>query len=281
MDLKIEWCATLDNRTRHNHRMLHGQRRDVDKPFEVSENGTTISILYPAQAGAGSSDIPQSMIWNCRCTLLAWVKGFEGDTVKSSPKMGDMSFEEWLDAKPMTKEQQDQWIRDGKPNVDEWKQTANYKKVANARSDKKQFEEYQKILGKNAPKTFAKFQELKYNSGDWELFKAYKRGISSGELTPLADFGLYKETSQKIDKLLIGQKTVDGLTIKSKSYHFISRTIGSIEQRRPGVSVEQSLESLTKGKTREYANSRGYYIKGKCLVTFNVETGKLIQVNPY
>lgn len=65
VDLTIEWQATLDNRTRHNHRMLHGQRRDVDKPFEVSENGTTISILYPAQAGAGSSDIPQSMIWNC------------------------------------------------------------------------------------------------------------------------------------------------------------------------------------------------------------------------
>ena len=32
---------------------------------------------------------------NCRCTLISWVKGFEGETVKSSPKMGDMSFEEW------------------------------------------------------------------------------------------------------------------------------------------------------------------------------------------
>ena len=36
---------------------------------------------------------------NCRCTILAYVKGFEHDTIKESDKMGDMSFEEWLEAK--------------------------------------------------------------------------------------------------------------------------------------------------------------------------------------
>lgn len=95
VDLVIEWQATLDNRTRHEHRMLHGQRRDVGEPFVVDG----VEILYPAQGGPGASDIPQSLIWNCRCTLLSWVKGFEGDTVKNSPKMGGMSFEEWQKAK--------------------------------------------------------------------------------------------------------------------------------------------------------------------------------------
>lgn len=96
VDLVIEWQATLDGRTRHEHRMMHGQRRDVDEPFILDG----VKILYPAQSsGEGSSDIPQSMVWNCRCTLLAWVKGFEGDTVKESPKMGDMTFEEWLEDK--------------------------------------------------------------------------------------------------------------------------------------------------------------------------------------
>lgn len=95
IDLTIEWQATLDNRTRHEHRMMHGQRREVDEPFEVSG----FKILYPAEAKGKSSDIPQSMIWNCRCTLLAWVKGFEPDTVKSSPKMRGMTFEEWQTAK--------------------------------------------------------------------------------------------------------------------------------------------------------------------------------------
>ena len=92
VDLVIEWQATLDDRTRHSHRMMHGQRRKVDEPFVVDG----VSILYPGQSsGPGSSDIPQSMIWNCRCTLLSWVKGFEGKTVTRSPDMGDMSFEEW------------------------------------------------------------------------------------------------------------------------------------------------------------------------------------------
>jgi hypothetical protein len=95
VELVIEWQATLDDRTRHEHRMMHGQRRAVDEPFVVDG----VEILYPGQSsGPGSSDIPQSMIWNCRCTLLAWVKGFEGSTVTSSPKMGSMGFDEWRDA---------------------------------------------------------------------------------------------------------------------------------------------------------------------------------------
>lgn len=71
VDLKIEWSATLDGRTRHEHRMLDGQRRDVDEPFEVDG----VKIMWPAQSsGPGSSDIPQSLIWNC----------FVGDTKVAS-----------------------------------------------------------------------------------------------------------------------------------------------------------------------------------------------------
>lgn len=96
VQLTIEWQATLDNRTRHSHRMMHGQRRKVNEPFLIDG----FEIMWPAQShGPGASDIPQQYIWNCRCTLLSWVKGFEGETVKYSPKMGDMSFEEWQNAK--------------------------------------------------------------------------------------------------------------------------------------------------------------------------------------
>ena len=91
VDLTIEWSATLDGRTRHDHRLMHGQRTEVDEPFHTPDGFT---IYYPADC-TGDSDAPQQEIWNCRCTLLAWVKGFEGDIVKSSPKMGNMTFEEW------------------------------------------------------------------------------------------------------------------------------------------------------------------------------------------
>lgn len=91
VDLTIEWQATLDDRTRDHHRAMHGERTTVDEPFYTPDGYT---IYYPADC-TGDSDAPQREIWNCRCTLLAWVKGFEGDTVKDSPKMGDKSFEEW------------------------------------------------------------------------------------------------------------------------------------------------------------------------------------------
>lgn len=64
-ELTIEWAATLDMRTRHEHRMMHGQRRELDEPFEVDVGGETVKILYPAQTKYGQSDIPQEMIWNC------------------------------------------------------------------------------------------------------------------------------------------------------------------------------------------------------------------------
>lgn len=68
VDLTIEWQATLDSRTRHTHRMLDGQQREVGEPFEIDGQ----KILY-----AGDPYAPQGLIWNCRCTMLCWVKGFE------------------------------------------------------------------------------------------------------------------------------------------------------------------------------------------------------------
>lgn len=96
--LTLEWAATLDNRTRHEHRLMHGQRRNVNEPFEVDG----VEILYPAWLGTTSYKVPPDMIWNCRCTILAFVKGFEHDTIRKSEKMGEMSFDEWLNAKEQT-----------------------------------------------------------------------------------------------------------------------------------------------------------------------------------
>ena len=145
VQLTIEWQATLDGRTRHDHRMMHGQRRNVDEPFETPDG---FKIMWPADCSSGSSDAPQREIWNCRCTLLSWVKGFEGDTVKSSPKMGSMSFEEWQQAKEMP----------------------------DTAADRAQFAEYKKLLGKDAPSSYNAFQELKYNNPEeW----SYTKGLAS------------------------------------------------------------------------------------------------------
>ena len=103
--LTLQWEATLDMRTRHEHRLMHGQRRNVNEPFVVDG----VEILYPAWLGSmGDYKVPPDMIWNCRCTILAWVKGFEHDALKTSERMEGLSYEEWLNAKekpqPITKQ---------------------------------------------------------------------------------------------------------------------------------------------------------------------------------
>ena len=86
--LTYQWLATLDNRTRHSHRHMHGQT----KSGETYSNG----CRYP-----GDPNGPAAEIWNCRCSQVAWVKGLERDAAKTSPKLGEMSYEEWLEAKPV------------------------------------------------------------------------------------------------------------------------------------------------------------------------------------
>lgn len=90
VDLVVEWNAILDRRTRRTHRHMHGERHEVDEPFEVDGH----EILYPGYPLA-----LDSLIWNCRCTLISWVRGYEPDTVKESPGMEGMSFDEWQNMK--------------------------------------------------------------------------------------------------------------------------------------------------------------------------------------
>lgn len=116
VDLTVEWSATLDDRTRHSHRIMDGQRRDVDEPFEFfDETAGLVKILFPAQTKDTRWKIPPSMIWNCRCSLLCWVKGFEDNReIKADafPDENYQSYTEWKYAKQKEEEE-----RKAKPRV--------------------------------------------------------------------------------------------------------------------------------------------------------------------
>ena len=101
IELVIEWAATLDGRTRHAHREMHGQRTSVDEPFYTPDGFT---IMYPGQGG---EDVPQREIWNCRCTLLAWVAGYEHETMTESDDVED--FDEWLEGHSDSRPILSQW----------------------------------------------------------------------------------------------------------------------------------------------------------------------------
>ena len=215
--------------------------------------------------------------YNCRCTLIASLPDFDlspGQRRARDPVTGDSvvidytTYPKWMESLE---------AQHGKKTVD-----IAFKKVHNETADRKQWATYRAELGKNAPKTFKGFQALKYDNGQWEQYKDYAKALRTGELSALADFQLYQDTSVAIDRELVGLTTKDGIKITSKSKHFISRVIGSVEQRRNGVSIEdckRALQAPTEIRPRN-DNSVQYILKGVCSVSVNPNTGNLIQVNP-
>lgn len=86
IEMRQEWMATLDGRTRHSHRRLDGERVKVGEKFS---NG----LRYPGDRAGKPAEV-----YNCRCTLVAVVDGVEDDIPRNS-KLGDMSYEEWKEGK--------------------------------------------------------------------------------------------------------------------------------------------------------------------------------------
>lgn len=87
--MKKEWLATLDNRTRHAHAMLDGQKVAVNKPFRVDGH----DIRFP-----GDTSAPGHLVYNCRCTMVADVEGVYTSDALRRDKYGPvpyMTFSQW------------------------------------------------------------------------------------------------------------------------------------------------------------------------------------------
>lgn len=95
INLKKEWVATLDMRTRSSHRKLDGEKAEIDEPFE-SEYG---EIMFPGDPSANAADV-----YNCRCTMIADLVDYPAeeyeryDNIDGKPVKG-MSYEDWAEAK--------------------------------------------------------------------------------------------------------------------------------------------------------------------------------------
>lgn len=150
---KKVWVSSLDVRTRDKHRSLDGQKVDPNEPFKYGG----MEAMYPRGWGVAEMDI------NCRCTHRAELEGMEPTTRRArNPVTGknevipNMTYEEWYESRIKT---------DTKALLAE-------KMHKNRFTDKKQHDAYKKVLGKDAPSSFGKFQNLKYNDvGAWENVK--------------------------------------------------------------------------------------------------------------
>jgi uncharacterized protein with gpF-like domain len=97
IDMEESWVATLDSKTRHEHRMLDGQTVKVGTPFKVEG----YKIRYP-----GDPEAPGFLIWNCRCTTYPQIKGFERDisdtSLRYTGNMEEATYAEWKKSKKIT-----------------------------------------------------------------------------------------------------------------------------------------------------------------------------------
>ena len=84
IDVRKQWLATPDGKTRHEHRILDGQIRDLDEPFDADGE----KIMYPADPTAAPW-----LVYNCRCALEPVVGDYDNNF--NFDIMGAMSYEEW------------------------------------------------------------------------------------------------------------------------------------------------------------------------------------------
>ena len=93
IEIEQQWLATLDNRTREEHRDMDGEHVKIGEKFS---NGCE----YPGDPSGDPGEV-----WNCRCTLIPLLIGNDNEDVtdlseRESSKLEGMSYSEWKKAKP-------------------------------------------------------------------------------------------------------------------------------------------------------------------------------------
>lgn len=166
------------------------------------------------------------------------------------------------------------------------------KKWKNRHSDKKQFEKY-KNLGYDGVKLFDDFQKIKYNdTKEWDIVKGYTGIVQKGEISPLVKYSNFKKHHNGLEDKLIGMKTTDGVKIKSVSYHFTGRAIGTHDWANPNnskeimkklnhkhVPSEALLKCVNEGKLSKKTNESCVFYTEECQIAINPHTGNLVQCN--
>ena len=140
---------------------------------------------------------------------------------------------------------------------------------------------------------FDDFQKIKYNdTKEWDIVKGYTGIVQKGEISPLVKYSNFKKHHNELEDKLIGMKTTDGVKIKSVSYHFTGRAIGTHDWANPNnskeimkklnhkhVPSEALLKCVNEGKLSKKTNESCVFYTEECQIAINPHTGNLVQCN--
>lgn len=205
-------------------------------------------VFYVKDAQIGVNQNP--MHPNCRSTTVGW---FGEDSIKGMERLAKdpVTGESVLVPRNMTYEQ---WLKMQKETYGEERVAAARKAALNEKKDKAQYAEYKKVLGKkNAPESFAKFQEMKYTNPEaWERLQWDYRFENEHRATE-------KEPALKNGNMPIGvSKKLIGYALNPE--HTEGRHKAIVFQAALGYNQSNAneLESqIAKGLTRYKANNTG------------------------
>lgn len=186
---KYRYLATLDLRTSKICRELDG------KIFSMKDRkaGKNYPPMHPWCRSTTISVIDEDELRNMKR------RAYNPKTGRTETVPANMTYDQWYK----------KYVK-GNAQAE-----AEEKSVQNAASDKKQYERYREILGKDAPKRFADFQEMKYNDTEkWRLTKLdYQRRnelLQHPELKlPNAENAMAADA--KFEKYLFGGSHPEGL----------------------------------------------------------------------
>lgn len=149
-----------------------------------------------------------------------------------------------------------------------------------------QYASYETDLGKNMVSK-AEFSKIMSDQSEKKLFTHYSDAVKRGDVSPLADYGMYRRTAMELQDKCVGLVTSNGVKLEKKSLHCIDRVIGSVEQRRNGITVDDVVKTLTSPDAEvrpvRYSKTAASqkFIYRNAEVTINPVTKTLIQVNPH
>ena len=263
---KYRYLATLDLRTSEICRSLDG------KIFSLKDRkvGKNYPPMHPWCRSTTISVIDEDELKNMKR------RAYNPETGRTELVPASMTYEEW-------------YKKYVKGNT---KAEAEEKSIKNKHADREQYDRYKELLGKDMPKNFAEFQNLKYNEPErWELLQTYAHSVKNGMISPLSGFKNYEKLYGEINKNIVGVKTSEGTEVSGQSKHFMERVVGTMKDPKTGrprsgvtvVGIRDALEKPLKVlpvRTASNGDRSQKYIGKDGTVAINPDSGVLIQCNP-